>query len=87
MGGSALIAITSSVLCYPLDTIKRIYQVNGAKGYRLKYRNPEDVVKEIKVHGIQRFYSGFSLYLLRNIPFSFIQYMIFQSLSSHLTKS
>jgi solute carrier family 25 protein 16 len=87
MGGSALIAMVSSLVSYPFDTIKRIYQVNGARGYKLKYRNPEDIFKEIKVSGIERFYSGFSFYLLRNIPFSYIQYMIFHSLSTHLTKS
>lgn len=87
LGGSAIIAMIASSISYPLDTIKRIYQVNGAKGYKLKYRNSDEIIKEVRVLGLPKFYNGFSFYLLRNIPFSYIQYMIFQSLSNYLTKN
>jgi hypothetical protein len=87
MGGSAIVALAASLISYPFDTIKRIYQVNGSRGYKWKYRNSDDIIKEVKVLGLSKFYNGFSFYLLRNIPFSYIQYMIFQSLTNYLTKN
>jgi solute carrier family 25 (adenine nucleotide translocator) protein 4/5/6/31 len=86
LGFTSIIATISSVVSYPIDTLKRIYQVNGARGYRLKYRNSEELIRELKSGGIKPLYNGFSIYLMRSIPFSFIQYTIFQSMSHHLSK-
>ena len=43
-GGSALTSLFASILVYPVDTIKRKIQVNGAFGFQHRYVNNRDCI-------------------------------------------
>lgn len=81
--GPFFVSFIASIITYPFDTIKRLMQTSGAKGFR-KLRSIE-VLKEFSINPL-RFYSGFYIYLLRSLPYSFLQYQIFNSLVSVTTK-
>ena len=69
-------------MCYPLDTVKRRMQLNGALGHKNIYRNDWNCLNKIwKEEGLVKgFYSGFSVSLMKNVPLVFLQYIMFQNL-------
>ncbi len=79
--GPAMIGLFAGIIAYPFDTVKRIQQVNGAKGYKGLYANYNDIIAS---HNVKYLYRGVSLYLLRNIPFASLQYFCFSKMSDVL---
>lgn len=76
-GASSLIALIASTVAYPLDTVKRQMQVNGAKGFKNEFRYSSDALQKVINKGRREAYAGFSMHMVRTIPFSFIQFQIF----------
>jgi hypothetical protein len=81
LGGPAIVAIITGIITYPLDTLKRQSQVQSAKGF--SYLPRHDIMLELKNHP-KNFYKGYHIHLMRSIPFSYIQFFIFQNFVSFL---
>jgi hypothetical protein len=84
--GTSIIALMASIVSYPFDTIKRQVQVNGAKGYKLVYKNNSSEPIKLLIANPFSFYKGFTFHLGRTIPMTFIQYQIFLILAKFLKK-
>lgn len=81
--GAATISVTlANAICYPLDTLKRMYQLEGTLGHA--ERNSKKIpmarwmwLTDGKIKG---FYRGFSVAMAKSIPLAFIQFICFQNL-------
>ena len=59
----------AQTVCYPLDTVKRRMQLNGAMGHKNLYRNDWHCLSKIlKEEGVKGLYSGFTVNLVRSVP-------------------
>jgi len=73
--GPLTVATTlATVVCYPLDTVKRRLQVEGSRGYQNsevfnEFRYARNMMQ---TEGIKSFYRGFSLALATRVPLTFI---------------
>lgn len=76
--GPVLVALIAGAIVYPFDTIKRIYQTNEAKGFKNAYKSYDEIFNVCKSKGL--LYKGFSLHLMRALPFSTIQFFVFQNM-------
>ena len=85
LGGPSIVALIASVAAYPLDTIKREMQVNGAKGFKSQYTDVIYSLQAKRQAGFAEAYKGFSMHLVRTIPYAPMQYMIFSSLTKLIT--
>ena len=81
-GSSTLSLLIAQSLCYPLDTVKRRMQLNGAFGHKNIYKNDWHCLQKIiKKEGIQRgLYAGWTVNLVRCVPLTIIQYILFQNM-------
>jgi len=70
IGGAA-----AGLVMYPNDTVRRLMQMQGQEGMPILYRNSLDCyIKIMRNEGILRFFNGTSLYLIRMVPNSAIQF-------------
>jgi hypothetical protein len=86
VGGTSLIALIASICAYPFDTMKRQYQVNGAKGFKNLYKYTSEAMSIVYHKGYSECYKGFPMHIIRTIPMSYIQYTIYASLVSFVEK-
>ncbi len=72
----------AQAVCYPLDTVKRRMQLNGAPGYKNLYKNDIHCLQKVlKDEGLRRgLYAGWSLNLAKNLPLTLLHYILFQNL-------
>lgn len=81
--GAATISVTlATAVCYPLDTLKRMYQLEGTMGH--SERNSKSIpmarymwLTDGKIKG---FYRGFSVAMAKAVPLAFVQFICFQNL-------
>ena len=67
-------------LLYPLDTVKRCLQVNGAVGHKDLYSGTLDCLGKLyKEGGVRMLYQGLTANLLRCAPVTIIQFLVFQA--------
>jgi hypothetical protein len=77
--GTAMIAgLLCSLTLYPLDTAKRLMQLNGAKGFQKKYNNAIDCVFK---NNVQTLYRGVPLYAATSVGSAFVQFWVYDLLS------
>lgn len=82
-GATSLNAILTSVIVYPLDTLKRHLQVNSSLGFKSEYYSLSDGLTKLYGQGVLNMYRGFSMHLLKITPFAFIQYTFYSSLNTN----
>ena len=79
-GASTLSLMFVQTLLYPLDTVKRCLQVNGAIGHKDLYSGTLDCLgKLFKDGGVRMLYQGLTANLLRCAPVTMIQFLVFQA--------
>jgi hypothetical protein len=84
---AGLIGLVAGTITYPIDTIKRQIFVNGAKGFQFKYTDSKELTTLLNFSKYPKLYAGFSFFFIRSLPFSYIQYYIFHTLTNFLIDS
>lgn len=81
-GASTFSLLLAQALCYPLDTIKRRMQLNGAQGFKNLYKNDLHCLQRIlKEEGLWRgLYAGWTINVVRCLPLTLVQFIFFQNL-------
>lgn len=64
-----------STVLYPLETSKKIMQVNGALGHKKLYNSAADLFKTVSVKDL---YRGYSLHIVKLVPYTFMHYSIYE---------
>jgi hypothetical protein len=77
-GASTLAIAAAQTVLYPFDTIKRCLQLNGSKGHKSLYN--KGVIDCAKQLGLRGCYAGFGLNLVKTLPLSAINLIIFNCL-------
>ena len=77
--GASTISITlANAICYPLDTMKRRYQLEGTPGHARRLNDlPLPRYMWLSDGKQLGFYRGFSLAMAKSIPLAFIQFTVF----------
>jgi hypothetical protein len=81
IGGPAIVALVTGAITYPLDTIKRQMQVSSAKGFN--HISRDNLILDFK-SSPKKYYNGFFIHMMRSLPFSYIQFIIYHSFVSLL---
>ena len=73
-GASTLSVTLASALCYPLDTMKRMYQLEGTLGHAARPGQAISMYRFMYLSdgSIRNFYRGFGVAMAKAIPLSFI---------------
>ncbi|TNV77496.1 hypothetical protein FGO68_gene2474 [Halteria grandinella] len=80
-GASTFSLLLAQALCYPLDTVKRRMQVNGSLGFKNMYKSDLHCLQTIIAkEGVRQLYSGWSLNMVKCVPLTLMQYIMFQNL-------
>ena len=58
-GASSLVSLIASVVTYPIDTLKRLVQISGSKGFTNEFFSISHAFEKVKSHGISNFYKYF----------------------------
>jgi len=78
MGCGSAAAVSAQLVTYPLDTVRRRMQLNGAKGMSVTYRSVVDCVKHmIQTEGLPAFYRGAAVNALKTMPGAAIQFVAY----------
>jgi len=79
MGFGATASITAQLVAYPLDTVRRRMQVNGALGTSMRYKSALDCVRSMlrKEGGVASLYNGARISILKTIPGAAIQFVAY----------
>ena len=82
LGVSFICSMTMSLLLYPCDTVKRNFQLNGARNYTTRYVSYKDCYNQIlkEQGGVRALYRGVHIYALREIFTAFTQLSIWEAL-------
>lgn len=77
-GSSTLSLLLAQSICYPLDTVKRRMQLNGAQGHKNLYKNDWHCLQKVlKEEGFRGLYAGWTVNMVRCIPLTMIQFILF----------
>ena len=73
-GASTLSVTLATGLCYPLDTMKRMYQLEGTLGHAARPGSAISMYRFMFLSegAIRNFYRGFGVAMSKAIPLSFI---------------
>lgn len=83
IGCGASAAVTAQALSYPLDTVRRRMQLNGALGTVHPYRSTLDCVRTmLVVEGPTAFYRGCLVNCLKTMPGAAIQFVAYDIIKS-----
>ena len=86
-GSTIVNSLITSVILYPLDTLKRQIQVNGSFGYKHEYVNYKDAINKFSKSGLANMYRGFSLHLIgKAVPYSFLHYTFYSSVLQYYSE-
>lgn len=67
--------VMAGLITYPNDTIRRLLQMQGSRGTKKSYDGYFDCVKKLYAkHGIQRFYHGIGINIIRMAPNTAVQF-------------
>ncbi len=67
--------VMAGILTYPNDTVRRMLQLQGSRGTEEVYHGYIDCVKKVYAkHGIQRFYHGVGINIVRMAPNTAVQF-------------
>lgn len=70
---STLVLLLLSGVLYPLETGKKLLQVNGALGHERAFGSAFDSLRKTKM-----LYRGYTLHILKLIPFTFVQFSLYE---------
>ena len=81
-GASTLAVTLATALTYPLDTLKRMYQLEGSLGHASRPGASISMARHMWLSegGFRGFYRGFGVAMAKAVPFSFVQYLCFHNL-------
>eukprot|EP00798_Chlamydomonas_sp_ICE-L_P030784 gene30784-35825_t len=86
MGCGAAAAVTAQATCYPLDTIRRRMQMNGAQGHPRSYNSMLHCIKHMATtSGVASFYRGCLVNSIKVVPGATIQFICYDLLKSAVT--
>ena len=69
MGGLA--SVVPTLIFYPMDTLRRIQQNDGAGGAPAQYKNLADLTAQrVRQHGLRSLYRGLGAEIFKAIPHS-----------------
>ena len=86
-GASTIGLLCAQVLLYPLDTVKRCLQVNGAIGHKDLYSGTVDCMGKLyKEGGVRIFYQGLLTNIVRCAPVTILQFLVFQATKGLVTE-
>ena len=72
-GGTA--GVMAGIITYPNDTVRRMLQLQGSRGTEGIYTGYFDCIRKVYAsHGIQRFYHGVGINIIRMAPNTAIQF-------------
>ena len=81
IGYSFATSFLLSLLLYPIDTSKRIIQMNGARGSHLKYNDQMEFLRETMAKKqFGSLYRGVHLFAVKEVLIAFTQYSLFEAL-------
>jgi hypothetical protein len=73
--------VMAGLITYPNDTIRRLLQLQGSRGTTNTYEGYFDCVKKVYAkHGIQRFYHGVGINIIRMAPNTAVQFGSYEML-------
>uniref|UniRef100_A0A7S4V0H8 Mitochondrial carrier protein n=2 Tax=Guillardia theta TaxID=55529 RepID=A0A7S4V0H8_GUITH len=82
-GASA--ATVAHIVTYPMDTIRRRMQLQGAAGAQILYKNAIDCAAQmVKREGVRSLYRGLTATCIRGVPNTGIQFAVYEGLKSIL---
>ena len=85
IGIGTISGIFAQVLTYPIDTIRRRKQLDGALGTPKLYKSSFDMLsKMVKTEGIRALYAGLTPSLLKVVPAFAIQFACYDILKSKM---
>jgi len=76
IGYNAMIGLIASFLSYPIDTYKRLYQYRSLTSPDINFKQKYAILPLYRYIVFNKF-SGFQFFLLRNIPFTLLQYQFY----------
>ncbi|EKX55013.1 hypothetical protein GUITHDRAFT_83901 [Guillardia theta CCMP2712] len=80
-GASA--ATVAHIVTYPMDTIRRRMQLQGAAGAQILYKNAIDCAAQmVKREGVRSLYRGLTATCIRGVPNTGIQFAVYEGLKS-----
>lgn len=67
--------VMAGIITYPNDTVRRLLQLQGSRGTSTEFKGYWDCVqKTYQAHGIQRFYFGVTINIIRMAPNAAVQF-------------
>ncbi len=67
--------VMAGIITYPNDTVRRMLQLQGSRGTTYSYSGYFDCVRKVYTkHGIQRFYHGVGVNIIRMAPNTAVQF-------------
>jgi len=83
--GGAFAGIIAQTLMYPGDVMRKQLQINGIDNTKKKYNGLIDCIKKIyKECGFRGFYTGYGVNVLKAVPETMIQFIIYDKVTSFL---
>ena len=78
-GASTLAVTLATAVCHPLDTMKRVYQLEDSLGHSGRNSRKIPMPRYMWLSGgkLKWFYRGFSAAMAKAIPLSFLQFICF----------
>ena len=83
VGASFASSMLTSLLLYPLDTMKRCQQLNGGRGQLILYKGIGDGFSKLwsQQGGLSAFYRGVHLFFIKEVICAFAQVSLYEALS------
>ena len=79
--------VMAGIITYPNDTIRRMLQLQGSRGTKSVYNGYFDCMKKVYAkHGIQRFYHGAFINIIRMAPNTAVQFGTYELLKKFSEK-
>lgn len=88
IGIGTLAGLVGQLVTYPLDTVRKRIQVNGALGQEKLYNGSWDCIKKIaKTEGVGAFYAGIIPNLIKFVPAAAIQFTAYDLLKKNVVEA
>lgn len=79
----AAAGLVGQAACYPVDTVRRRMQLNGAPGQLIKYTSYGECVRSMAAHeGLTSFYRGIGVACIKTVPAAAMHFLAFDLLKS-----
>lgn len=70
-----------SVVTYPLDTLKRIAQLNGSRAALKLYKTEGELLSKATEIGLRGLYRGVGPFCLSQVTMAYFQFTIFEAIN------